>query len=40
MKALAEDYAQMVADGLLLNEAETFDALMARCRELETRANA
>ena len=40
LKALAEDYAQMVADGLLLNEAETFDALMARCRELETRANA
>ncbi|MBL8584830.1 MAG: nucleotidyl transferase AbiEii/AbiGii toxin family protein [Rhizobiaceae bacterium] len=38
-KALAEDYARMVDDGLLLEEAEPFDVLMARCAEIAARAN-
>lgn len=38
--ALAEDYARMVEDGLLLEGAEDFDTLMAECAELEARANA
>jgi hypothetical protein len=29
----------MIADGLLLEEAETFDELIARCHELEAKAN-
>lgn len=37
---LAEDYGRMVEDGLLLDEAESFDALMERIAELEKRANA
>ena len=37
--ALAEDYARMVNDGLLLEEAEPFDVLMARCAEIAARAN-
>jgi len=39
-EALAEDYARMVEDGLLLDEAEAFDALMAKIEALEKRANA
>jgi len=39
-KALAEDYARMVDDGLLLEGAEDFDTLMAECAGLEKRANA
>lgn len=38
-KALEEDYAQMIEDGLLLEEAEPFDALMERCAEITARAN-
>jgi hypothetical protein len=38
--ALAEDYAKMVEDGLLLDEAEPFDDLMARMEALQDRANA
>ena len=36
---LAEDYARMLADGMLLDEKESFDALMERCASLEARAN-
>lgn len=38
-KALSEDYARMVDDGLLLEEAEPFDALMERCGDIAARAN-
>lgn len=38
-KALAEDYARMVDDGLLLDEAEPFETLMERCAEITARAN-
>lgn len=38
--ALAEDYARMVEDGLLLEGAEDFETLMAECAKLEARANA
>lgn len=37
--ALARDYEAMIADGLLLEEAEPFDVLMDHCRTIETRAN-
>jgi hypothetical protein len=39
-EALEQDYLHMVNDGLLLDEAESFDALMKRCADLEKRANA
>lgn len=39
-EALAEDYRQMIEDGLLLDEAEGFDALMARCADIAARVNA
>jgi hypothetical protein len=38
-KALEEDYARMVEDGLLFDDAEPFDALMARCADIAARAN-
>jgi hypothetical protein len=38
-KALAEDYARMVDDGLLLEEAEPFGTLMERCADIAARAN-
>lgn len=38
-KALAEDYARMVDDGLLLDEAEPFEMLMGRCADITARAN-
>jgi hypothetical protein len=38
-KALAEDYARMVDDGLLLEEAEAFETLMERCADIAARAN-
>jgi hypothetical protein len=38
-KALAEDYGRMVDVGLLLEEAEPFDALMERCKDIAVRAN-
>jgi len=37
---LADDYAKMLADGMLLDENEPFDALMERCASIEARANA
>ena len=37
---LADDYARMLADGMLLDEEEPFDALMERCAAIEARANA
>lgn len=37
---LADDYAKMLADGMLLDESEPFDALMDRCAVIESRANA
>lgn len=37
---LGEDYRRMVDDGLLLDEAETFDLLLERCRDIEQQANA
>ena len=39
LKALEEDYAGMIDDGLLLDDAEPFDALMAKCAEIAERAN-
>jgi hypothetical protein len=39
LKALEEDYARMADDGLLLEDAEPFDALMARCADIAERAN-
>jgi hypothetical protein len=40
LTALEKDYDAMIADGLLLETAEPFAALMQRCKEIETRANA
>ena len=37
--ALAQDYARMVSDGMLLDDAEPFDDLIERCADLEERAN-
>ena len=38
-KALEEDYRRMVEDGLLLEDAEPFEALMVRCADIAARAN-
>lgn len=38
-KALAEDYQRMVEDGLLLEDAEPFDALLERCQALAVKVN-
>lgn len=38
-EALQEDYGRMVEDGLLLDDAEPFEALMARCADIVARAN-
>ena len=38
-KALHEDYGRMVEDGLLLEDAEPFEALMKRCADIAARAN-
>jgi hypothetical protein len=38
-KALEEDYARMVEDGLLLEDAEPFATLMERCDDIAARAN-
>jgi hypothetical protein len=38
-KALDEDYARMVEDGLLLEDAELFEVVMARCADIAARAN-
>ena len=39
LDALTDDYARMVEDGLLLDEAEPFAELMASCQEIADRAN-
>ena len=39
LAALADDYARMVDDGLLLDDAEPFGALMDCCRAIADRAN-
>ena len=39
LSELAEDYARMLTDRMLLDEGEPFDALMERCAEIESRAN-
>ena len=39
-KALAEDYANMLSIGMLLDENEPFGTLMQRCARIEERANA
>lgn len=39
LNVLQEDYTRMVDDGLLLEDAEPFDALMAGCAEIADRAN-
>ena len=36
---LADDYARMLTNGMLLDENESFDSLMERCASIETRAN-
>ena len=36
---LADDYAKMLADGMLLDESESFDILMERCAKVEAKAN-
>lgn len=38
-KALEEDYLRMVEDGLLFDDAEPFEVLMARCADITARAN-
>lgn len=40
LAVLADDYARMLADGMLLDDAEPFDTLMERCAAIEARANA
>ena len=40
LAVLTDDYARMLADGMLLDDAEPFNALMEQCAEIETRANA
>ena len=37
---LAEDYAAMVRDGLLLDDADPFDTVMEHCQAIQERANA
>ena len=39
LEALADDYARMVADGMLLATDESFERLTARCAGVEARAN-
>jgi hypothetical protein len=39
LAALSKDYGQMVEDGLLLEDAEPFEALIERCADIEARAN-
>jgi hypothetical protein len=38
-KILAEDYGRMLTDGMLLDDGESFEDLMCRCGELQSRAN-
>ena len=36
---LADDYIRMVDDGLLLDDAEDFDALLSHCQAIQNKAN-
>ena len=36
---LSDDYSRMLADGMLLDDNDSFDMLMERCALLEARAN-
>jgi len=38
-RALADDYSRMIDDGLLLDDAEPFDALLEQCRAIADRVN-
>jgi len=40
LRALADDYARMVAGGLLLDDAEPFDELLEKCRVIARNVNA
>ncbi len=40
LKVLEADYKKIADDGILLDDAEPFAALIARCSDLEKRANA
>ncbi len=39
LAALAEDYANMLANQVMLGDALTFEQLMQACREIEIQAN-
>jgi Nucleotidyl transferase AbiEii toxin, Type IV TA system len=39
-KTLADDYSRMVDDGLLLDDAEDFDALLSHCQAIQDKVNA
>lgn len=39
LTGLRDDYARMIEDGLLLNDAEPFETLMERCANIAERAN-
>ena len=39
LAVLSDDYTRMLADGMLLDDNESFDMLMERCALLEVRAN-
>ena len=39
LASLSLDYERMIEDGLLLDDAESFEELMQRCRDLQARAN-
>ncbi|AUX78701.1 hypothetical protein NXT3_PB00039 (plasmid) [Sinorhizobium fredii] len=39
LRALSEDYAKMVDDGLLLGDSEPFEQLIERCALIQERAN-
>ena len=36
---LADDYAKMLENGMLLGDEEMFDHIVGRCTEIEVRAN-
>ena len=38
-EALADDYNKMLSEGMLLDDAEQFEVLMARCADIQERAN-
>ncbi len=39
LRALNSDYARMLDDGLLYEDAESFQALMEKCADIARRAN-